>query len=244
MTPDKTPWSQRTRNSFLIFFLFVLVSFGGWIGMKYVPPDQDTSPIFRKFYDLNGKIWQSLFAVDKIDHAPPPPAGKKFRTNGDLGLTDPSILTNWRLTIISDGSDRKEMQISIDELRALPKTTSSAEFRCIEGWSELISYGGIRFSDFIKYYHLDSSHNYVGLATPDGEYYVSVDMLSMLHPQTLLAYEINGQPLDEGHGAPLRLIIPVKYGIKSLKRIGKITFSQTRPPDYWAERGYDWYSGL
>jgi DMSO/TMAO reductase YedYZ molybdopterin-dependent catalytic subunit len=85
---------------------------------------------------------------------------------------------------------------------------------------------------------------YVGLETPDKEYYVSLDMESMLHPQTVLAYEMNLSPLSTENGSPLRLIIPVKYGIKSLKRIGRIFFSDTRPRDYWAERGYDWYSGL
>jgi len=73
---------------------------------------------------------------------------------------------------------------------------------------------------------------------------VCLDRDSAFHLQTILAYEMNDQPLTEVHGAPLRLIIPVKYGIKNLKRIGTITFSNTRPPDYWAERGYDYYSGL
>jgi DMSO/TMAO reductase YedYZ molybdopterin-dependent catalytic subunit len=69
-------------------------------------------------------------------------------------------------------------------------------------------------------------------------------MESMLHPQTMLAYELNGRPIEIPNGAPLRLVIPIKYGIKSLKRIGKIFFSNRRPPDYWAERGYDWFAGL
>jgi DMSO/TMAO reductase YedYZ molybdopterin-dependent catalytic subunit len=69
-------------------------------------------------------------------------------------------------------------------------------------------------------------------------------MASALHPQTLLCYEMNGTPLPPGHGYPLRLIIPVKYGIKNLKRIGNLSFSNERPPDYWFERGYDYYSGL
>jgi DMSO/TMAO reductase YedYZ molybdopterin-dependent catalytic subunit len=68
-------------------------------------------------------------------------------------------------------------------------------------------------------------------------------MESALHPQTLLCYEMNGQPLSLKHGAPLRLIIPVKYGIKNIKRIGKITYTDKRPADFWAERGYDRYSG-
>jgi DMSO/TMAO reductase YedYZ molybdopterin-dependent catalytic subunit len=82
------------------------------------------------------------------------------------------------------------------------------------------------------------------MATPDEGYYVGLDMASALHPQTLLCYEMNGKPLALEHGAPLRLAIPVKYGIKNLKRIGTITYTDQKPADYWAERGYDWYAGL
>jgi DMSO/TMAO reductase YedYZ molybdopterin-dependent catalytic subunit len=69
-------------------------------------------------------------------------------------------------------------------------------------------------------------------------------MPSAMHPQTLLCYEMNGQPLPLANGYPLRLIIPVKYGVKHLKRIGSLVFSNERPPDYWAEQGYDYYTGL
>jgi len=66
----------------------------------------------------------------------------------------------------------------------------------------------------------------------------------MLHPQTLLAYEVEGEPLDLEHGAPLRLAAPSKYGIKQLKRIGTLQFTNDQPTDYWGERGYDWYAQL
>jgi DMSO/TMAO reductase YedYZ molybdopterin-dependent catalytic subunit len=92
--------------------------------------------------------------------------------------------------------------------------------------------------------HTEAEAEYVGMMTPDKEYYVGIDMPSALHPQTMLAYELNGKPMSINHGYPLRLIIPVKYGIKNLKRIGTISFSDKRPPDYWAELGYDYYSGL
>ncbi len=65
----------------------------------------------------------------------------------------------------------------------------------------------------------------------------------MLHPQTLLCYEMQGAPLTLAHGAPLRLVTPLKYGVKHLKRIGVLRFMDARPEDYWAERGYDWYIG-
>jgi DMSO/TMAO reductase YedYZ molybdopterin-dependent catalytic subunit len=65
-----------------------------------------------------------------------------------------------------------------------------------------------------------------------------------MHPQTLLAYEQNGKPLTDEHGSPLRLVIPVKYGIKNIKRVGRIEYTNDRPADYWAEEGYDWFAGL
>jgi len=64
-----------------------------------------------------------------------------------------------------------------------------------------------------------------------------------MHPQTLLATEMQGAPLGLEHGAPVRLATPLKYGVKNLKRIGTVRFMTTRPQDFWAERGYDWFIG-
>ena len=132
------------------------------------------------------------------------------------------------------------------DIQALPKIVITSELKCIEGWTRISQWAGARFSDFVaRFYHDDiAPDQYVGMETPDGEYYVGLDLASAMHPQTLLAYELNGQPLPAEHGAPLRLLVPIKYGIKNLKRIGKIDFSQSRPKDYWAEQGYDWYAGF
>jgi DMSO/TMAO reductase YedYZ molybdopterin-dependent catalytic subunit len=69
-------------------------------------------------------------------------------------------------------------------------------------------------------------------------------MASALHSQTILCDTMNWEPLSRPHGAPLRLYLAVKYGYKSLKRVGRIHFRDDRPTDYWGERGYDWYAGL
>lgn len=136
--------------------------------------------------------------------------------------------------------------ITLGDIKKLPKTEIVFDFKCIEGWSQVTHWGGVKFSDFIAAYHLskESSENFTGLVTPDEAYYVGIDMPSAMHPQTLLCYEMNGKPLPMDQGHPLRLIIPVKYGIKHLKRIGTLFFSNDRPRDYWYERGYDYYSGL
>lgn len=132
------------------------------------------------------------------------------------------------------------------------------EFKCIEGWSEIVHWGGVRLRDFLAAFPpLNRSHNqfdcreqassipkYVGFETPDGQYYVGIEREVASHLQTLLAYEINGQPLTPEHGAPLRLVTPLKYGIKQLKQIGRMTYTDTQPHDYWHEQGYDYYAGL
>lgn len=91
-------------------------------------------------------------------------------------------------------------------------------------WCQIVHWGGARLADFIARYGRDAP--FVGLATPDREYYVGLDRNSALHSQSLLAYQMNGQPLTQPHGAPLRLVCPLKYGVKSIKRIGSIQFAQ------------------
>ena len=198
---------------------------------------------------MERKIAKSYFREDRLaPSVPAPPVGKTPRFNGDLGLKEEIDIKDWRLRISSeDASD--ERLFTMTELTLLPRIDTTTDFQCIEGWTDRFSYAGIKFSDFLQETGLGKQpdgtyYPYVGLETPDHGYYVSIDMPSMLHPKTLLAYEMNGKPLLGQDGAPLRLIIPVKYGIKSIKRIGWIRFARQRPPDYWAERGYDWYAGL
>jgi DMSO/TMAO reductase YedYZ molybdopterin-dependent catalytic subunit len=73
---------------------------------------------------------------------------------------------------------------------------------------------------------------------------MSIDLATARHPQTLLATHFNGQPLAVDHGAPLRLLVPVKLGLKNVKAITKITYSAEEPRDFWAERGYSRYDGI
>ena len=148
--------------------------------------------------------------------------------------------------------------LRLADVRKLPHVEMITEFKCIEGWSEIVYWGGARLRDFLAAFpprngsgnqfhpseHATGVPKYVGFETPDGQYYVGIEREVALHPQTLLAYELNGQPLTPDHGAPLRLVTPLKYGIKQLKQIGRITYTDARPHDYWHEQGYDYYAGL
>jgi hypothetical protein len=235
---------RRTILSFAVFFAFIAGLVGAWYGLNHSEDAGGAPKPIRFVFELNEKIWKSFASPARMNTCHPPEAGKVPRVNGEIGL-ESELPKNWSLTIQGDSDDpaAQPVQITLQDIKALPRTEYSTEFKCIEGWSEPMSFAGVKFSDFMKAYNL-KPRRFVGLQTPDGEYYVSIDMDSMMHDQTLLAYEMNGEPLRPGNGAPLRLVIPIKYGIKNLKRIGKIVFSDDLPPDYWAERGYDWYAGL
>lgn len=211
-------------------------------------PEEDGAPrLLRRAFLINESVWSRLSSPSRLSVAKPaPPDGHAPRVNGDLGLESPADLEHYAVAVESGG---RRLSLPIADLRALSRVSYSTEFRCIEGWSDVTRFSGTRFSAFMDAYRVGrkpdgSLFRYVGLETPDRKYYVSLDMKSMLHPQTLLAFEENGRALSQENGAPVRLVIPIKYGIKSLKRVGRIFFSDERPPDYWAEQGYDWYSGL
>jgi DMSO/TMAO reductase YedYZ molybdopterin-dependent catalytic subunit len=228
---------KRTRRSFITGASAGIVGVVAWTWARTRSTDLAIAWPFRKILSLNEKIWHRYFRIDRAPGGPMAPAiGTKPRFNGSDGLKSNIDLSAWRLEL-------DERSLSLDDIRAMPRTEATCRFKCIEGWSEVFSYAGVRFSDFVKELNLQTLP-YVGLETPDAEYYVSLDIESMLHPNTLLAYDMNGAPLTPEHGAPLRLVVPVKYGIKSLKRIGTVFFSNERPPDFWNERGYDWYAGL
>jgi hypothetical protein len=138
--------------------------------------------------------------------------------------------------------------LTMDDLLKLPRHELVTEFKCIEGWSQIVHWGGVRLVDLIEAYPPApiNGHEprFVYMETPDGDYYGGYDMAACRHPQSLLVTEIAGQPLSPEQGAPLRLHMPIKYGYKQLKRVGLIAYTDARPDDFWTKLGYDWYAGL
>jgi hypothetical protein len=238
--------NRRTFVSFASFFVLGAAAWKSWFWIKDSAQDDGVQSSLRDGLNIDDKIFKHTLSPNHLAPTfPTSAAARNVRYNANIGLSpngfDPD---KWALQVTK--SDNTTLNIGIDELRQLPKTEIVFEFKCIEGWSQVSWWGGVKFSDFIQHYNLqpETTHEYVGLSTPDDHYYVGIDTPSALHPQTILAYEMTGQPIPIRHGAPLRLIIPTKYGVKNLKRVGKIFFSDTRPRDYWFERGYDYYCGL
>jgi hypothetical protein len=139
--------------------------------------------------------------------------------------------------------------LTMDDILKLQKHDLVTQFKCIEGWSQIVHWSGVRLADLIAAYPPAKVADgrlprYVYMETPNGDYYVGYDMKVCMHPQTLLVTEMGGSPLTQFHGAPLRLHAPTKYGYKQIKRIGLIAYTDQQPDDYWTKLGYDWYAGL
>ncbi|MGH9821263.1 MAG: molybdopterin-dependent oxidoreductase [Pyrinomonadaceae bacterium] len=197
--------------------------------------------IFESALRWNEGVSQDYFSPKHLAPEFSRELAREPRANGDAGLTSALDETAWRLSV-GGLAAAEGLILNLDDLKRLPRVEMTTQLKCIEGWSVIVNWAGVRFSDFAAFVR-PLQKKYVSLVTPDGGYYVGWDMPSIMHPQTLLAYEMNGAPLTPEHGAPLRLVTTVKYGIKQIKRIGSIEFTDERPADFWAERGYDWYSG-
>ncbi len=231
--------------SFLIFAVLVAAGIFAWKWLNHQPTEQGALKPLRKTLEANEKILQSTFDTSKKSKVyTEKDAVKKVRVNGLVGMEKTIDTSAWRLQVVRAAGDT--LKLSLDDIEKLPKVHVIFDFKCIEGWSQVTHWAGVPLKTFMDYYHLNTQEkmNYVGLQTVDKKYYVGIDMPSALQSQTILCYEMNNKPLPMNQGYPLRLIIPVKYGIKHLKQLGTMYFSNQKPPDYWAERGYDYYAGL
>ena len=239
---DDKKISRRQALSFSLFGLASAAGLGAYFSYQKQPlNDNGLRSISCKAYALNEKVNGQLYSHKKL--APTYPrhmASPSPRINGTIGIDTELTEEYWELSV-NIPSQKTPRMLKLEQIKKMPKTELTFEFKCIEGWSEIVNYAGVRLSVFLEIMGLSTEgFEYIGLETPDQQYYVGLDMASALHPQTILCYEMNGQPLIAEHGAPLRLITPIKYGVKSIKQIGNIYLSKSKTKDYWHEYGYDY----
>ncbi len=160
-------------------------------------------------------------------------------------VPDPGVdLEKWTLTV--QGLAQRPGEYKLEQLQALPKIVQNTRHVCVEGWDVIGNFGGARASDFLRLIGADTSASFLEVTCADG-YYESIDMETMLHPQTLFCYEMYGEPLDRGHGAPLRLQMPTKLGYKQAKYLDIVRVTSVLKPGktgYWEDQGYSWFGGL
>jgi len=168
---------------------------------------------------------------------------EQFPINSYSDYNPENDLASWSLIV--EGMVTKPGQYTLDQIKALPRQSQNVKHICIEGWDVIGNFGGARLSDFLQMVGADPAARFVEVSCLD-DYYSSYDIASCLHPQTLLCWEMYGQPLTSEHGAPLRLHMPVKLGYKSAKHIYSIRVSNVlgKEKGFWEDQGYPWYGGI
>jgi len=146
----------------------------------------------------------------------------------------------FRLEVTGMVADKRSWRLP--ELRAMAQVDEITRHICVEGWSAIGRWGGVRFSDFLRRVGADTTAKYVGFKCAD-DYYTSIDMPTALHPQTLLALTYDGKVLPREYGFPMKLRVPTKLGYKNPKHIQAIFVTNTYAGGYWEDQGYNWFGG-
>jgi DMSO/TMAO reductase YedYZ molybdopterin-dependent catalytic subunit len=151
-----------------------------------------------------------------------------------------------RYRLIVDGEVKFPMELKLAALKQIPPASIVMQHVCVEGWAAIVQWGGVRLRDLAKMVQPKDSARYVLFQSAD-KYTESWDLASAIHPQTLLAYQMNGEPIPDDNGAPIRLATPIKLGYKLSKWVTKVTFTSQIPKGgkgYWEEQGYEWFGGI
>ncbi len=176
----------------------------------------------------------ATFPPDAITRPP------RFNAYYDQSQVRTVDAASWGLAI--GGLVREPARLSLADFRAMPQSSQITRHICVEGWSQIGQWSGVRLSDVLKRVGADTRARYVGFKCFD-DYSTSIDMASALQPQTILSLDFDGAPLDPAFGAPLRLRIPTKLGFKNPKYLSAMFVTNTNPGGYWENQGYNWFSG-
>jgi DMSO/TMAO reductase YedYZ molybdopterin-dependent catalytic subunit len=188
-----------------------------------------------------------------------------FKANGSIDPPDADYralkaggFRDWRLTL--DGLVERPMSLSLAQLRALPSRTQITRHDCVEGWSSIGQWKGVQLARLLGAARLKPEARYLVFHCMDTideaggkpvKYYESLDLVDAVHPQTILAYEMNGRTLPVPHGAPLRLRVERQLGYKHAKYLHRIQAVDSLAPfgqgkgGYWEDvDGYSWFAGI
>ena len=184
---------------------------------------------------LQGRGPVPLFRPDQVD-----PAALLVNSFNGVPRLDPN---SYRLRV--DGLVSRPQSLDLAALAALPQHTLVMRHVCVEGWSAIVAWSGVRLADVLSLAGISPLGGYVEISSAD-QYFSSWDRASALHPQTLLATGMNGAPLPAANGAPVRIATPIKLGYKLSKWVTglRVASSLGERRGTWEDQGYEWFAGL
>ncbi|WP_433965404.1 molybdopterin-dependent oxidoreductase [Tunturiibacter gelidiferens] len=253
----------RTRRDLLLFGAGAVVAVAGAglllpqatlgrLGVRRKINPRGKEWLLNKAVRIDDDVAEALYSQNRTVPTYPKSQITPIKNNYNGATPDPSYISGWNVTL--EGLDSGlSVRLDIRKLmNRFPIHEQITRFVCVEGWSAVAWWAGLRFDDLLhayppisqaKWARVESSVNLDNSGNLD-PYFVSIDLTTARHPQTLLVTHHNGQPLMVEHGAPLRLLVPVKLGLKNVKAITRITYSAEEPKDYWTQYGYSSYDGI
>ena len=167
---------------------------------------------------------------------------RPFPYNGYYSEDEVRVIDGSSYKLELAGMIKEKKPWTLAELYALPQVSQVTRHICVEGWSAIGKWSGVRFSDFLQRIGADTTAKYVGFQCAD-DYYSSIDMPTALHPQTQLSFRFADELLPPKYGYPMKLRVPTKLGFKNPKQITAIFVTNEYPGGYWEDKGYNWFSG-
>ncbi|MDO8500822.1 MAG: molybdopterin-dependent oxidoreductase [Gemmatimonadaceae bacterium] len=195
----------------------------------------------------NEALERALFRHTSMDA---PLAGARLAGNAlpsyfiskTVPVWDESVRGAWTLDV--GGLVDKPMRLTLQNLLDLPRTHTRVNHYCVEGWTAVEQWTGVRLADLAKLVGVHRDAQYVDFESFDDGFHESWDIESAMHPQTVVAYGLDGHMLGPAHGAPVRVFSPIKLGYKNTKYLTRIMFLPNRTGGYWSDMGYEWYGGV
>jgi DMSO/TMAO reductase YedYZ molybdopterin-dependent catalytic subunit len=256
-------FEQRRERRGVLRTGLALAAGGALAGCDALSHNDTAVQVLRSAETLNASLHRVLGRRAMAQEFPPAAIAPVFRANGttmppgeDYAAMVASRFADWRLKV--DGLVAKPLEFSLAELAAMPSRTQVTRHDCVEGWSCIGQWKGVRLSHVLNLAQVRPEAKYVvfhcldrmDADDDDTLYYESVDLDDAFHEQTLLAWELNGKPLPVENGAPLRARIERQLGYKQPKYLHRVelvsSFDQHAggKGGYWEDQGYNWYGGI
>lgn len=200
--------------------------------------------VLARFSAWNDRVQAALFNPNKLAPTfPDTEAVKDFRYNAWYGPENAPALNaeDYRLSLAGLIANKKPW--TVDQLYTLPQISQVTRHVCVEGWSMIGKWTGTPLRTFFQRIGADTTARYVGFECADG-YYESIDMATALHPQTIMAFKLSDEILPRKYGYPFKIRVPTKLGFKNPKFVTTMFVTNLRPPGFWPDRGYNWFSGI
>jgi DMSO/TMAO reductase YedYZ molybdopterin-dependent catalytic subunit len=224
-----------TRRNLLV------IAAAGALGCEMERPQSGIVGAVERF---NQRVQRALFRGGKRAGAPSPAASTPEEAFPEYHISPvvPVAPADWTLKV--GGMVQRPLVLSLDDLQRMTRTDVRVRHHCVEGWTAVATWHGVSVADLAARAGAHPLAACIEFRSFDRGYWSSWDLESAVHPQSILAYGMNGHDLTPGHGAPVRLYSAVKLGYKMVKYLTEVNFTPEPTGGYWEDQGYEWFAGV